>query len=205
MFFWIQEGVSSPRLPAIASQALPKIGGIAASGSVKAFDESAQDSSGSLLPNLQKEKAKKAYEEANEEPASSPILFAHQVMTSPVESLFTDSSLYEARKFILEKRFRHIPIVNTEGKLAGILSDRDVWKMISQDETSLTKSLSSFMIKRLLTGTIQTEIRDAAKVMLEERIGSLPIIGDDQSLIGILTRTDLIRAIVRFPGFTLLA
>ncbi|TGN09141.1 CBS domain-containing protein [Leptospira ilyithenensis] len=151
------------------------------------------------------QKAKKAYDEANEEPPPSLILFAHQVMTSPVESLFTDSNLDEARKFILEKRFRHIPIINSRGKLTGILSDRDVWKFISEDENSLTKPLSSFMIQKLLTGTIQTEIREVAKVMLEEKIGSLPIIDEDQSLVGILTRTDLIRAIVRFPGFTLLA
>ncbi|WP_167884438.1 CBS domain-containing protein [Leptospira ilyithenensis] len=201
MFFWIQEGISTPRLPSVASQALPKIGGVVSSKPVKAFDESDQDNS--LLPNLQK--AKKAYDEANEEPPPSLILFAHQVMTSPVESLFTDSNLDEARKFILEKRFRHIPIINSRGKLTGILSDRDVWKFISEDENSLTKPLSSFMIQKLLTGTIQTEIREVAKVMLEEKIGSLPIIDEDQSLVGILTRTDLIRAIVRFPGFTLLA
>ncbi|BDA78130.1 membrane protein [Leptospira kobayashii] len=203
MFFWIQEGISTPRLPSIASQALPKIGGVVSSKPVKAFDESDPDNS--PLPNLQMEKAKKAYDEANEEPPPSPILFAHQVMTSPVESLFTDSNLYEARKYILEKRFRHIPILSPEGKLVGILSDRDVWKFISEDENALTKPLSSFMIRKLLTGTIQTEIREAAKVMLEEKIGSLPIIDEDQTLIGILTRTDLIRAIVRFPGFTLLA
>ncbi|TGN20608.1 CBS domain-containing protein [Leptospira idonii] len=212
MFFWIQNGISTQRLPEPRPVQVPRIENSSSVQIAPRFKEGeeqiptegnrADSRPGTLFGS---QSPAKAYQDSNYSPEPSPILFAGQVMSSPVQSLSETCNLKDARDFLLEKRFRHIPITNLESQITGIISDRDIWRYLSESENGLSVPISSLMVKKILTGTQNTEIRTVAKVMLEEKIGSLPILGENRILIGILTRSDLIRAMVRFPGFTLLA
>jgi acetoin utilization protein AcuB len=82
-------------------------------------------------------------------------------------------------------------VVTPDGTIVGMLSDRELlanpW-----DE----RNVSARMATPVLTATPDASIRDIARVLIEERIGAMPIADDHGRLVGLLTRTDILRAVV---------
>lgn len=155
-----------------------------------------------------KPKTKNPYQKASP-PAQRerrPALTAAQIMRSPVKTLAPDTPFADARQLFHRSRFRHVPIVNADGKLVGVISDRDVLREAAAASTTPvawlnevvapTRTIEDFMIKRVLTATPAAEIRQIAKAMFEERIGSMPIVNEEEKLVGIITRSDILRTIV---------
>jgi nucleotide-binding universal stress UspA family protein/predicted transcriptional regulator len=100
------------------------------------------------------------------------------------------------------RRIRHLPVVEG-GRLAGIITDRDVRTTLSSPATILAVGEIRYLLDRLLVERVMTRsvitigpeasIGDAVGLILSHRIGALPVIEDDR-LVGILTETDLLRA-----------
>ncbi len=206
MFFWVQNGLLTPRVPEVSRRTVPPVFSLTDSPGANSVGPEPEPQSARISQHLF-QSPKEAYEEQKFDDAEkqSPLLFANQIMTSPVTTLLSSAYVEEARQLFLEKRFRHIPIVNERKQLVGILSDRDVLKSVSYYDVTNKQRISEIMGKRILSGNLQTEIRYAAKVMLDEKVGALPIVSNEGLVIGIITRTDLIRAMIKFPGFTLFA
>lgn len=129
-----------------------------------------------------------------------PIEFAYQIMTTPVFSILPSTTLHAVSGIFADKRYRHIPVVGADRALLGLISDRDLLRhqASKQHHTvhSPKKPVSSVMISEVLVATPDTRIREIARTMFEERIGSLPIVDNDGRLIGIITRSDILRAII---------
>lgn len=111
----------------------------------------------------------------------------------------------EARQLMLEKRIRHLPV--TDGpKLLGIVTDRDIRLNLPSPATSLSvweinyllarMTLSSVMTKNVVVVESGREATEAAQVMLDHKIGALPVV-DRGHMVGIITETDLLRAYVK--------
>ncbi|HMO18772.1 MAG TPA: CBS domain-containing protein [Oligoflexia bacterium] len=140
-----------------------------------------------------------AYQAAIEKRKLERVFFAEHIMTSPVKTLDSSTSLEEAINFIQENRFRHIPVVSDSGHLLGIVSDRDLFKhyfQVKEGMTNLVDNISGLIRTRILTATPDTHLREIAKIMFEERIGAMPILGPEDGLAGIITRSDILRAMV---------
>lgn len=133
---------------------------------------------------------------------------ASQIMSSPVETLGPDSLLEEAWELIGINRFRHVPVVDHDGRVVGIVSDRDLLKYASEirsdDEAILdmkNSHLKDVITPYVLTATPETEIREIARIMIDERIGSMPVVDSDLKLVGIITRSDILKIIVNIVPF----
>lgn len=123
-----------------------------------------------------------------------PALSVEQVMVSPVERVTSEAPIAEVDALMKKRGFRHVPIVSEDGGLIGIVSDRDVLRA-----TDRSKTIATLMTTRVLTATPGTSIREAAAVMLRERVSALPVIASvagRSEIAGILTVTDILRAIV---------
>ncbi|MEK7715114.1 MAG: CBS domain-containing protein [candidate division NC10 bacterium] len=111
----------------------------------------------------------------------------------------------EARQLMLEKRIRHL-LVTDGPKLLGIVTDRDIRLNLPSPATSLSvweinyllarMTLSSVMTKNVVVVESGREATEAAQVMLDHKIGALPVV-DRGHLVGIITETDLLRAFVK--------
>jgi len=112
----------------------------------------------------------------------------------------------EARQMMLEKRIRHLLV--TEGtKLVGIVTDRDIRLNLPSPATSLSvweinyllarMTVSNVMSKNVVSVSPSQDAREAAQLMLDRKIGALPVVSDGQQLVGIITETDLLRAFVK--------
>lgn len=161
---------------------------------------------------LFKGKVKEAYEGSQDEQLKrEPAILATQVMTSPVVSIGLDASMSESWKLFHQRRFRHVPVVNKDQQIVGILSDRDLWREAAGIHThpeaeSLALSdltVQAIMTDRVLTAHPETEIRTIARVMFEERIGAMPIVSEVGTPLGIITRSDILRTVMNQVPFEL--
>lgn len=111
----------------------------------------------------------------------------------------------EARQLMLEKRIRHL-LVTDGPKLLGIVTDRDIRLNLPSPATSLSVWEINYLLAQMTLGTVMTknvvvvesgrEATEAAQVMLDHKIGALPVV-DRGHLVGIITETDLLRAFVK--------
>ena len=113
------------------------------------------------------------------------------------------TSIKVAWKLIQERRIRHLPVVD-EGRLVGIVTDRDLRRVLPSPATSLEIhelhylldkiTVSEVMTKDVITTTPFTAIPDAARTLLRNRIGALPVV-EGGMLVGILSQTDVLEAL----------
>jgi acetoin utilization protein AcuB len=123
-----------------------------------------------------------------------------------------DASFYEARNLIHEKGIRHLPVVDKNNALVGIVTDRDIREAAPSDATLLSVQelnyllgklkVSSFMTPKakLITITPDTLIEEAVQLMHDNKIGCLPVV-EGGKLYGIFTETDALDHLVDIFGF----
>ena len=158
--------------------------------------------------NQQRNTVDKTYQTVEGFQQDKPVLFSKQIMTSPVETLTPQTSVAEAHKLFQSKKFRHVPILSTDKRLIGMVSDRDVLRYLSNipgvghdkhsqiTTPSMTDPISQLMQKQVLTASMDTDVRYIAMLFVEQHIGATPIM-EQENLIGIITRSDILRAVMR--------
>lgn len=119
------------------------------------------------------------------------VMTVQDVMTHRLVTIGPETSCGQARGMMDEHRIRHLPVV-AGGRLVGVLSDRDVRSAAAESPGTVAGRI---MTPDPVTVTPETRIEHAARLMLDARFGSLPVV--DGNLVGIVTYTDLLRAFVR--------
>lgn len=131
------------------------------------------------------------------------------LMTKAVITATGDESLNAAARKMRENQITHLPIVNGQGGPIGVVTDRDIKRASASDATSLEihellyllekVKLSEVMTAKPLTVNPGTPIAEAARTMIEKHIGCLPVV-DSGSLVGIITRTDVLKYCAGLAG-----
>lgn len=147
--------------------------------------------------------AQQAYQQqGHQAPTSKPALLAQDLMTSPVTWLPSDSTLLEAWSLMQHKGIHHLPVTSVHGTLVGMISNHDLLPYAHELESvnspgpSAGHTLARVMNSQVLSATPTTEIREIAHVMLDEQVSAIPILDSSRHPIGILTTSDILRAIV---------
>jgi len=143
-------------------------------------------------PVVRSLRAYRAQSEAAASGGRHPATTARDLMTSPVETLPGDASVAAARALIRLRGFRHVPVVSPHGETVGMLSDRDLFGETAEN----CDLVGDLMRTEVLVATPDTHVRDLARVMVHAKVSALPIVGGDRTLVGIVTTTDLLDAIV---------
>lgn len=151
--------------------------------------------------DFEKAEALSAYEQQKKSPSKpKPAVRAEQIMSAPVVSVSPETPIDRARRMVKERRFRHVPVVDKDGKIQGIVSDRDLFALSHMDDTEESlepRVVADIMIQSVLTATPDTNIREVARVLFEARIGCMPIVDDEDQVVGIITRSDILRALIK--------
>jgi acetoin utilization protein AcuB len=116
------------------------------------------------------------------------FLVAHWMTPHPI-TIMPEERLPHAVALMQQHRFRSLPVVD-DGKLLGILTDRDIRTNLN-DLDSLT--VGKLMTTKLVTVTPGTSVWDAARLLSERKVGAVPVV-DDGVLVGIVSTTDLLKA-----------
>ena len=173
-----------------------KVDEVGAVSTAPPLPRSADGSSGTVPKDSQHRVIQGYGDAAKEEGTRRRLLYARDIMTSPVFTLQTRTPIQAARDTMTKRRYRHIPIVGDEGGVVGILSDRDVLRWLAAGGVAPDASVTTLMKSEVLVATPETEIRELARVMFFERVGCLPITSDTGALLGIITRSDILRALL---------
>src|SRR5262245_2551210 len=128
-----------------------------------------------------------------------------ELMSGAPITVSPDTTVFDARRLMLKERIRHL-LVTEDRRLVGIITDRDIRLNLPSQATSLSVWEVNYLLARLTVDKVMTrtvitvgpdrEARDAARIMLEHKIGCLPVVEGDQ-VVGIITETDILRAFVR--------
>jgi acetoin utilization protein AcuB len=131
-----------------------------------------------------------------------------ELMNRTLVTIAESSSCREAVELMHRARIRHLPVLRDDGALVGVVTDRDlrhylfrphVGKDIGASSVELllkAEAVSEIMSAPVLTIDAADAVTEAARIMLENKVGSLPVT-EGGRLVGIITETDLLREICR--------
>ena len=129
-------------------------------------------------------------------------------MSKPVISISPDMPISEALNLMKKEKIRRAPVVK-DGKLVGIVSDKDLLNASPSPVTTLSiwemnyllskVTVSEVMTSNVLTVTEDTPIEQAARIMADNKIGGLPVMKDGH-VVGIITETDLFKVFLELLG-----
>jgi CBS domain-containing protein len=123
------------------------------------------------------------------------------VMTAEVTTLQRNDKLTLADDIMRLGRIRHLPVVDENGQLAGILSQRDLFrgalaKALGYGERAQRHLMDTLVVKELMTSDVitttpDTLLAEAAQMLVERKIGCLPVV-EAGRLVGIITEGDFV-------------
>ena len=132
------------------------------------------------------------------------MLLVEDSMTREVATLEPGTTVGEALAICRERRVRHLPVVE-DGRLVGILSDRDLRSVAPPPgDPKRGEVLDQMRARDVMSGNVVTAdpkdpIETAAREMFERKIGCLPVV-DGNGLVGVITSSDVMRALVQLVG-----
>lgn len=131
-------------------------------------------------------------------------------MTTDVVSVGPDTSLLKVGKLMKDHHIRRIPVVDEEGQVVGIISDRDVRDASPSKATTLDMYEMHYLLAELKAKNIMTAkpitvkptdtVEQAALMMLDNKIGGLPVVDGSSKLVGIISDHDVFKALVDITG-----
>jgi len=119
------------------------------------------------------------------------VILVGEIMSRRLVTVTPDTPLSEARHLLAEHRIRRLPVMLGR-RLVGIVSDRDLRSASASHDWT---PVAQIMTRRVVTVTAQTRVHEAARIILDGRFGGLPVVDGDE-LTGIVTETDLLRALI---------
>lgn len=127
------------------------------------------------------------------------------LMTEHVFTLGPNDDLEALYELMDDHRFRHVPVVDRDGDLVGLVTQRDLARgalgaqdalpLNVQQELLRRRKVREIMATEVETVDADVELKAAAQILLENKIGCLPVV-EGQHLVGILTESDFVRRYV---------
>lgn len=136
-----------------------------------------------------------------------PLIHAAQIMTHPVTLLHQDSAVAEAWRLLQRQGIHQAPVLDDTQRLIGMVNERDLLTVIDIDGDrvleNLQRRVSDVMATPVVAAAPVTDIRRIAAAMLEGGLSAVPIVNESQRIVGIVSRTDVLRAVMTDPPVSL--
>lgn len=135
-------------------------------------------------------------------------LAAAEIMTENPRTIGVNDSIADAMEALQSMDVRHLPVVDDDGELVGMLSDRDLGRLARQftegaDAVQVLLTHGRIPVGRAMSGDVayvdsDADISEIVQIMLERRVGAVPVVDGDGQVVGIISYVDVLRA-VPFP------
>jgi acetoin utilization protein AcuB len=137
-------------------------------------------------------------------------MIVKEVMTSHPVVIGPDMPVTSAQRLMKDDNIRHLPVVHEGKGMVGLVTRDALNRALPSELSSLTIwelnyqlsriKVRDVMVRKVLTVTEDVTVEDAAQIMVENKIGSLPVMRD-QALVGIVTDVDMLRALTNLMGW----
>ena len=129
------------------------------------------------------------------------------LMSNDVACINMDTFIGDAIQVCSDRRIRHLPVIDDQNQLVGLVTDRDLRYFTSprigsisennSDRESLKRPVHLIMVRNVTTASPEIPLSEAAERMLAHRVGCLPVVDTERHVIGIITNSDLLRYIAQ--------
>ena len=136
------------------------------------------------------------------------MLVGERMTRNPV-TITQDVGIEDALKTMRDNSVRRLPVLDKKGKLVGIVSDKDLLYASPSPATSLSVHELHYLLSKLtvkevmsspvITVTEYTPLEEAARIMVDNKIGGLPVLRNDK-VVGIITETDMFKIFLEMLG-----
>ncbi|MHB1420168.1 MAG: CBS domain-containing protein [Bacillota bacterium] len=135
---------------------------------------------------------------------------ASEVMTRTVISVHTGETLESVLEILMRHNISGLPVLDAQNRVVGVISEADFVQLLSNDQaTGASGKIFSFFRKEhtygitaadamstpAITRSKETSIKDIASMMIEKKVNRVPIVDKDGRLLGIVTRSDIVKAL----------
>jgi len=134
---------------------------------------------------------------------------ARDIMTRPVHTVGADDPIEQVAALLAEKEITAAPVVDATGTMIGIVSEGDLlwhhvpadltahlWRAADGDAPRRPRTVREVMVRKVISTPGYVDVADVAQAMVEHDVRSVPVI-DDGALVGIVSRRDILRTMVR--------
>lgn len=118
-------------------------------------------------------------------------IFVAQLMTTSLKTVSPDTLVEEAANIMMDEDIGSVLVVDDDGSLEGILTTTDFVSIVANQHPKDETPVSAYMTSDVVTCEAGEDIRDAADRMITYSIHHLPVVDEEEGLIGIVTTTDL--------------
>ena len=164
-----------------------------------------------LLLRRERGQAFEAYQQIKGLHEKKPVVIAREIMTSPVVTLMGQATVDEAVALFHARRFRHVPVTADGGDLIGMISDRDLLQSLGGLNEQYERQratgggndpVTALMRSPVLTAVEDADVRLIAGLFVDYHIGAIPVVTGSK-IAGIITRSDVLRAVMHHYGLEL--
>jgi acetoin utilization protein AcuB len=160
-----------------------------------------------LTPPLQQDAIRAYRRMLPEDLERGPLIHAGQIMSHPVTVLKQGSAVVDAWRVLQRRGIHQAPVVDDMRRLIGMVNERDLLTVIDIDGDrvleNLKRRVSDVMTTPVVAAVPVTDIRRIAAAMLEGGLSAVPILNESEYIVGIVSRTDVLRAVMTDPPLSL--
>ncbi len=156
----------------------------------------------------QGKKAQQAYgetEKLKRRQGDRPNFLLNKVMTRPVITIRADGTVTEAWDLMNRYQIQHLAVITTDGRLMGVLTERDLLRrnapLPHAGPVQFRNNLDGGYSTKLIVASPDTLVRQAALVMFERKVSCIPVLEANASLVGMVTRSDLLPLVINDRRF----
>jgi len=136
-----------------------------------------------------------------------PLYHANQIMQPEVVTVGVDDDVARAWRSLVDHQIRQAPVLDGGLRLVGIVSERNLLTALNVDHGEvrdvLRRRVGDVMTTPVVAATPLTDIRRIARVMLDRGVDGVPIVNDGGSLLGFVSRSDILHAVVTDPPLSI--
>jgi|APIni6443716594_1056825.scaffolds.fasta_scaffold00500_9 CBS domain-containing protein len=144
---------------------------------------------------------------AERPPRPSWLKFLDQFKSRPVIVVAQDSAVADAWRTLREDRIRQAPVVDDQRKLIGLVSERGLLTAIDVEDGQVIaarrRKVRGVMTTPVVAAAPTNDIRRIASVMLDRGVDGVPVIAETGRIVGFVSRSDILRAVVADPPLSL--
>ena len=149
-------------------------------------------------------KATDIYKQVTNLDTSQEIFHVNQLMSIKVTTVKDDITIRECYELMQENSIQQLPIIShSSSKLKGIITIHDlvrfIFNNIEDAYFNSNKSISEISTKQIITTEPISDIRRVAQVMIDFNLNAMPVVENDDTLVGMISRNDIVKAIATIP------
>ncbi len=121
---------------------------------------------------------------------------AESIMVKDVLSVKPETLIYDAMNIMVDHKVSGLPVIDNENHLVGILSEKDVLRLLIDEDVNDNQTVSKFMNDKVVAFSPESSIVSICEFLLQNPFRRVPIIKDNK-LVGVIARRDIITFILK--------